>query len=106
MIDDGPGEVASMQQSMASSLVGHLESLDSLGTILRDAVLHSSSSSELKTNAMAQEVAESLRSLTNQIIAGIETFMETNPEMIDRIFQLNGMANTTVENYDSVVRYE
>ena len=30
----GPGGVASLQQSMASSLVGHLENLEFLGTIL------------------------------------------------------------------------
>ena len=102
----GPGGVASLQQSMASSLVGHLENLEFLGTILRDAILHSSSSSELNINATAQNIAESLRSLTNHIYSGIDTFAETNPELIDRIFQVNGMANTIMENYDSVVRYE
>ena len=54
---------------------------------------------------MAAEVAESLRHLMNQLASGIETLMETNPEMIDRIFELNGVANTTIETYDSVVRY-
>jgi hypothetical protein len=54
---------------------------------------------------MAQEVAQSLKLLQTQLTEGIEHYMEAHPELIDRIFQCNEVANTTLENFDKITRY-
>ena len=93
----------SMQRAAANSLFNHLESLDSLGTILKDSIVHSSSAEELMTNEMAREVVESLRSMQLQLASSMEQYIESHPEQIERIFQLNELAINNLQCYDDII---
>ena len=100
--EGSPVHRGSMQRAAANSLFNHLESLDSLGTILKDAIVHSSSAEELMTNEMAREVVDSLRSMQMQLAGSMEQYIETHPEQIERIFQLNELAQNNIQCYDDI----
>ena len=74
---------------MSSDISSHIESIETMGSILRDMILASASTRELGSNETAVEVAVGLQSTQQQIASGLETYIEKHPESVEKIFRLN-----------------